>query len=73
MARDHLNRRICAMKAKHEDALEVIDLGDASAETRQHWISQEYPDHFFGRGPYPGLLEFSADRRVELTPLDRAL
>lgn len=61
------------MKAQHDNALEMIDLGEVTAETKQHWISQEYPDHFFGRGPYPGFLEFPADRRVEFTPLERAL
>ena len=58
------------MKAQHKDALELLDLGDASAETKQHWISQEYPDHFFGRGPYPGFLELSADGRVELATFE---
>ena len=41
------------MQAQQEVALQLIDLGDASEETKQHWVSFEYPDYFFSRGPYP--------------------
>ena len=58
------------MKAQQQDALELKDLGNACAETKQHWISQEYPDHLFSRGPYPGWLESPSDRRIELTTFE---
>lgn len=61
------------MNAQQHDAFELLDLGNASAETKQHWISQEYPDHIFGRGPYPGWLELSVDRDEDLAALERAL
>lgn len=40
-----------------QDALELIDLGNVSEETKQHWISYEFPDYFFARGPYPVVSE----------------
>jgi hypothetical protein len=52
-----------------QQTIELEDLGDAAVETRQHWISVEYPDNIFGRGPYPGWLECSSEHAVELTPL----
>lgn len=53
MPREPFFTEICAMQAQQEDALELIDLGNASEQTKQHWISYEYPDNFFSRGPYP--------------------
>lgn len=45
------------MHAQQEDALELIDFGNASEATKQHWISYEFPDYFFSRGPFPSFLE----------------
>jgi hypothetical protein len=44
---------IGAMQTQQEDALELIDLGNVSEETKQHWLSYEFPDYFFARGPFP--------------------
>jgi hypothetical protein len=52
-----------------QDSIECMDFGDATTETKQYWISVEYPDNIFGRGPYPGWLEVSVEREKELTAL----
>lgn len=57
------------MNAQHQDAIELEDFGDAMVETRQYWFSIEYPDNIFQRGPYPGWLERSAQRAVDLSTL----
>ena len=54
------------MCAQQQDAIELEDFGDATAETRQYWISIEYPDNVFGRGPYPGWLKIAAERGEDL-------
>jgi hypothetical protein len=60
VCRANLSTEICAMQAQQEDALELIDLGNVSEETKQHWLSYEFPDYFFSRGPFPAFLEPSA-------------
>lgn len=57
------------MNAQQYDGIELEDLGDAMAQTRQHWISTQYPDNIFGRGPYPVWSEGSAERDVDLATL----
>lgn len=52
-----------------QHVIELEDFGDATVETRQHWISVEYPDNIFGRGPYPGWLECSSEHAIDLTTL----
>ena len=57
------------MNAQQHDVIELRDFGDALTETRQLWFSPEYPDYYFSRGPYPGFLECSADRPIDLSSL----
>jgi hypothetical protein len=55
------------MNAQQHDEIELQDFGDAALETRQFYPSHEFEDHIYARGPYPGWLECSADRAVDLS------
>lgn len=57
------------MNAQQHDVIELQDFGDASIETRQIYYWPQYPDHVYGRGPFPGWSECSADRPVDLPSL----
>jgi hypothetical protein len=69
MARDPFANEGLYMNAQQQDTIELEDFGDAAVQTQQYWLSTEYPDSLYGRGPYPGWLECSADRAVDLAPL----
>lgn len=57
------------MSVQQQDAIELEDFGNAALETKQYWISVEYPDNIFGRGPYPGWLECSTQPAVDFATL----
>jgi hypothetical protein len=57
------------MNVTQRDAIELMDFGSATSETRQYWISVEYPDNIFGRGPFPSWLESSSQPDVEFPTL----
>jgi hypothetical protein len=69
MARDPFDNEGLHMNAQQQDAIELEDFGDAAVQTRQYWLSSEYPDSTFGRGPFPGWLECSAQGAVDLATL----
>jgi hypothetical protein len=54
------------MNVAQHDSIELIDFGNATRETRQYWISVEYPDNIFGRGPFPSWSESSSQSDVKL-------
>jgi hypothetical protein len=57
------------MSAQQSPAIQLQDFGDATIETRQIDYWPQYPDHIYGRGPFPGWLECAADHPVDLPTL----
>lgn len=57
------------MNVQQQHVIELEDFGDVTIQTKQYWVSVEYPDNIYGRGPYPGWLECSTEHAVNLAPL----